>query len=330
MSIKKILLSTVFVLTLALAAASLYFIKSYPAVDPAPDLQVEITPERVERGRYLANHVAVCMDCHSTRDWGAFSGPLVAGTLGKGGELFTRDMGFPGDFYAPNLSPHHLNSWTDGEIYRAITSGVSKDGRPLFPVMPYPAFGQMAEEDIYAIIAYVRSLPVQENEVPVSTADFPFNLIIKTMPMRPSHASAIPEKSNQVAYGAYLFSAASCIDCHTPFEKGKYDMSLANAGGREFPMPTGTLRTPNITPHESTGIGQWTEEQFVARFKSYADSGYTPPKIGPDDFQTIMPWTMYGGMEEDDLKAIYAYIRSLQPIENMVERFSPVASVGGK
>jgi len=330
MNIKKIILSVAFVLILALVAASLYFIKSYPAVDPAPDLQVEMTAERMERGRYLAHHVAVCMDCHSTRDWGAFSGPLVDGTLGQGGELFTRDMGFPGDFYAPNLSPHHLNSWTDGEIYRAITSGVSKDGRPLFPVMPYPAFGQMAEEDIYAIIAYVRSLPMQENEVPVSKADFPFNLIMKTMPMRPTHASAIPDKTNKVAYGAYLFSAASCIDCHTPFEKGKFDMSLANAGGREFPMPSGILRTPNITPHEGTGIGLWTEDQFVSRFKAYADSGYTAPKIGPDDFQTIMPWTMYGGMEEDDLKAIYAYIRSLQPIDHEVERFSPLASANSK
>lgn len=325
MTIKKIALYTVLVLTFAILCFSVYFFNAYPNVDEAPDITVELTPERIARGEYLAHTVNVCMDCHSTRDWSSFSGPLVHGTLGKGGELFTKELGFPGNFYAPNITPKQLGSWTDGEIYRAITSGVSKDGRPLFPVMPYEAYGKMAKEDIYSIIAYIRTLPVQDNVVPVSKADFPFNIIMKTMPSNPKHVTQIPERSNPVAYGEYLFSAASCIDCHTPFEKGKYDMTLANAGGRTFPMPAGILRSPNITPHESTGIGQWTEAQFVARFKSYADSNYIAPKLEKEDFQTIMPWTMYGRMEESDLKAIYAYLKSLSPIENLVERYSPYA-----
>jgi mono/diheme cytochrome c family protein len=325
MSVKKIAATIVVLLVMSVIALGFYFNAAYPAVDPAPDIQVEITPENVERGRYLAHHVTVCMDCHSSREWELYSGPLLHGTLGMGGEHFPREMGFPGDFYAPNLTPYHLANWTDGELYRAITAGVSKDGRALFPVMPYPAFGKMAKEDIYAIIAYLRSLPAQESEVPTSKADFPFNLILKTLPQMPTHASAIPDKTNKIAYGAYLFSAASCMDCHTPYEKGKFDMSLANAGGRAFPMPSGIIRTPNITPHPSTGIGLWTEEQFVGRFKAYADSHYVPARIGPEDFQTIMPWTMYGGMEEEDLRAIFAYLQSLPPVEHSVERFSPLA-----
>lgn len=79
-------------------------------------------------------------------------------TLGAGGEKFDRTMNFPGEFYSKNITPFALKKWTDGGIYRAITSGVSKDGHPFFPVMPYPNYNQMATEDVYSLIAYLRSL----------------------------------------------------------------------------------------------------------------------------------------------------------------------------
>lgn len=325
MKVKTILTTVFAILFLGIAAFAIYFNTALPKAIDIPNLKVQGTPEQIARGKYLAHSVAVCMDCHSTRDWSKFSGPLVPGTLGMGGEAFTAELGFPGNFYAPNLTSYHLGEWKDGEIYRAITNGVSADGRSLFPVMPYHSYGQMAEEDVFSIIAYLRTLPEQKNDVPASKADFPFNFIIKTMPSPPQHAKSIPSKSDPVAYGAYLFRTASCIDCHTPFEKGAYDMTLANAGGREFPMPGGILRSPNITPHE-TGLGNWTEEQFVQKFRAYADSSYSPPVLAQGDFQTIMPWTMYGTMTEEDLKAIYAYLRQLQPIEHAVERFSPLAA----
>lgn len=324
MKIIRLLSIAVGALLVVILLFAAYFFAAFPKVGPAPDLKIEVTAERIQRGHYIAHSVAVCMDCHSTRDWSKFSGPLMEGTLGKGGEWFSKDLGFPGDFYSPNITPYKLADWTDGEIYRAITSGVSRDGRPLFPVMPYHAYGQMALEDVYSVIAYLRSLPAQENEVPVSKADFPFNFIMRTMPAEGALLAQLPDRSNKVAYGSYLFKVASCIDCHTPFEKGAYDMTLANAGGREFPMPSGLLRSPNITPDDETGIGQWTEEQFVQKFRVYADSNYVPHELGPKDFQTIMPWTMYGTMEEEDLRAIYAYLRSLAPIKHEVNRFEPL------
>jgi len=109
---------------------------AYPKVDAAPDITVEITPERLERGEYLANHVNLCMDCHGIREWDKFAGPPKPGSEGTGGEHFNHDMGFPGDIVSRNITPFGLKDWTDGEVYRAITSGVSKDGSPLFPVMP--------------------------------------------------------------------------------------------------------------------------------------------------------------------------------------------------
>ncbi len=94
-----------------------FYVKSaFPKVDAPPQLKVDITPERVARGKYLANHVMVCIDCHSTRDWSKFSGPIVPGTEGKGGDMFDESMGFPGTFYARNITPYGIGNWTDGEV----------------------------------------------------------------------------------------------------------------------------------------------------------------------------------------------------------------------
>ena len=75
-----------------------------PNVGDAQVLKINYSQERVERGKYLANNVTVCMDCHSTRDWNKFSGPLMPGTLGKGGELFDQKFGFPGAYYSRNIT----------------------------------------------------------------------------------------------------------------------------------------------------------------------------------------------------------------------------------
>ena len=94
------------------------------------------------------------------RDWTKFSGPAKPDTLGAGGEKFI--LGPAGVVYSKNITPAAIGSWTDGELLRAVTQGVSKDGTPLFPLMPYPHFGAMAEEDIHAVLAYVRSLKAIE------------------------------------------------------------------------------------------------------------------------------------------------------------------------
>ena len=89
-----------------------------------------------------------------------------------------------------------------------------------------------------------------------------------------------------------------------------------------FVLPTGIVRSSNITPDKETGIGNWTEEMFVNRFKAHADSLFIPVEVS-DGFNTAMPWTMYAKMDEDDLKAIYAYLQSLEPQKKQVLRFSP-------
>jgi hypothetical protein len=293
-----------------------------PDVGEPEDIKVEITPQRVERGTYLANSVASCMDCHSERDWSKFAGPVVEGTSGKGGEEFSQKFGFPGKFYAKNLTPYALKDWTDGELLRAIAAGVNKKGEALFPVMPHPSYGRLDREDLYSIIAYLRTLKPIESSVPDSKADFPMNFIINTIPQKPQY-STIPDPSNPVAYGAYLFTAAACGDCHTKKDKGAPVEGMELAGGFEFPMPHGGIvRSANITSDKETGIGTWTEDQFVARFKTYSDSAYKPLDVKKGEFNTIMPWTIFSTMKTEDLKAIYAYLKTVKAVKNKVERFS--------
>jgi hypothetical protein len=319
----KILGVLLLVVVLVVVGAITYVTQALPNIDIPADLKVEVTPERVSRGEYLANHVCVCMDCHSTRDWNTFAGPLTPGTLGQGGEVFDQTMQFPGRFISRNITPHGLGSWSDGEIYRAITSGVSRDGHPFFPVMPYPYYNTMDSEDVYSIIAYLRSIPAIASEPEPSKADFPVSVIMHTIP-QPAAPVKRPDPSDKLAYGAYVANAAGCRECHTKMEKGK-PVGEPFAGGFEFNFPNGAVvRSPNITPHPENGIGGWSREQFIARFKAYSDSTYVPKRIdwAKGDFQTVMPWAMYTGMTDQDLGAIYDHLRSMAPVDNVVERWT--------
>jgi mono/diheme cytochrome c family protein len=301
-----------------------------PNVGPPTELKINYTPERIARGEYLSNHVTVCMDCHSTRDWTKFSGPLTPGTLGKGGEHFDQALGFPGAFLSRNITPKGISRYTDGELFRVITTGVTKEGRAMFPVMPYPYYSKMDPEDIMSIIAYIRSLPPIDNDVPASVPDFPMSVIINTIPKKATPGTR-PDESNTLAYGAYLLNASGCIECHTPAKQGQIIQALAFSGGREFNLPDGSvLRSANITASPTTGIGNWTEDAFVNRFKSYVDSNYHPPTVEKGAFNTIMPWTMYGGMKRSDLAAIYAYLHSQPGKENTVVKFTPPPAVAKK
>ena len=323
---KKVLkyVGYVFAFALVTVAALLTYVKAaLPDVGKAEDLKIKYTPERVARGKYLATSVTVCMDCHSKRDWSQFSGPLVPGTLGQGGERFDQSLGLPGIFISKNITPHGINRYTDGELFRVITTGVNKEGKAMFPLMPYPYYGRMDPEDIYCIISYVRSIDPIKNEVEQSQPDFPMNFIINTIPQPANHQKR-PDKSDQIAYGAYMINATACVECHTQVDKGQIIPELKFGGGREFPFADGSVvRSSNITSDDETGIGKWTEELFIQKFKAYADSNYVSEKINAGEFNSYMPWTMYAQMERDDLTAIFRYLKSIKPISNKVTKFTP-------
>jgi mono/diheme cytochrome c family protein len=319
--ILKVSAIVVGVLFLLIASGLSYLKFALPNVGPPPEISVEGTAQQIERGRYLANHVNVCIDCHSTRDWTKFAAPPIAGTEGKGGELFDQSFGFPGRFVSKNITPFHLSSWSDGEIYRAITTGVGKSGAAFFPVMPYKYYGKMDSEDVKSVIAYLRTLAPIEFESEASQADFPVNFIINTMP-EPASPNKKPDPSNVIEYGAYVTNAAGCKECHTKQENGQV-VGPDFAGGFVFNMGNGyAVSSMNITPHNS-GIGTWSKEVFIQRFKMYVDSAYVLPEVdmAKGEFQTVMPWTMYAGMTEEDLGAIYEFLRTVEPVDNTVTRW---------
>lgn len=320
----KILLYIVLALIIAALGLFIYVNTAFPSVGPAPDIKINPTAERLARGEYLFHHVSMCGDCHTTRDWTMFTAPVKEELLASGNfDEFNEELGFPGTFYASNLTPANLGSWTDGEIFRAITTGVNKDGRALFPVMPYKNYGQLDKEDLYSIIAYIRSLKPIERETPISEVNFPMNLILKTIPSE-AQLSKRPDKSDVINYGKYMITAASCADCHTPAEKGQALPGMDYAGGFAFNLPTGgVVKSANITPDKETGIGNWSKEQFINCFKSYLDSNFVPEKVKPNEFNTLMPWTKYAGMKEEDLGAIYDYLMTVKPVSNKVEKFTP-------
>ena len=316
---KKILLYTVITIILVVVIAISYITLALPNVGAAEDIKIASTPQRVARGEYLANHVTLCVACHSKRDFSRFAGPILDGRLGEGGEIFDAKVNFPGSVAVPNITPYKLKDWTDGEIFRAITTGVRKDGSSIFPLMPWPSYSKMSREDVYAIIAYLRTLkPIQAN-YPRATYNFPLNIIVHTMPQKAS-LGTIPDTTDTVKYGRYLVTAAACMDCHTQNNNGKMLAGMEFAGGREFRVLNNKIHSANITPDNATGIGAWTSSVFVERFKNYNDP-LKSTKTSTTDVQTIMPWYDYSGMKEGDLKAMYAYLKTVKPVNNKVIKF---------
>ena len=315
----KIVVGLVVLLVLVAACGYAYLMFAFPDVPPPTAFKIEPTPERLARGKYLNDHVVGCTTCHTKRDWSRFSGPIMADQLGAGGEPF--NLAAAGMAYSKNITPAAIGSWTDGELLRAVTQGVSKDGSPLFPLMPYPHYGAMDEEDVHAVLAYIRSLKAIENTPPDSKFNFPLNLIVRTIPKANTFGKR-PSPEDKVAYGKYMTRSALCSDCHTPIdERGTPLPGMDFAGGQEFYETGYRVRSANITPDANTGIGSWTEQQFIDKFKGFenpTNAALTEPEKPQN---TVMPITAYAGMTREDLSAIYAYLRTLKPVTNRVEKF---------
>ena len=328
----RILLALVLVALVVVGVGLGYLFLRYPVTQPPSAMKVEATPERLARGEYLTLHVVGCVACHSEPDLAKFSLPIKPGTHGKGGELFDEDDGMPGKVYAKNITPAGIGTWTDGELIRAMTAGVSRDGTPLFPIMPYPNFGKMSEDDVHAIVAYIRTLKAIENTPPARTLTFPMNLITRIIP-GPAAFKPRPPEGDRVAYGGYLVNAASCSDCHTPVDgQGQPLPGHEFSGGTVFRNHQTRFRvvSANITPDADTGIGSWTEQQFIDKFKGFEtpdDRVLTPAEQRQN---TQMPWTQFAGMTREDLGAIYTYLRTLKPVTNRVSKFPDAQPVGGQ
>lgn len=295
-----------------------------PRVREAPSLKVEPTPEKLARGRYLVENVTVCFHCHSQSDMSLFGTPPKPGTLGAGGMCMGPETGFPGTMCASNLTPDAetgLGQWTDGEIIRAIREGVSRDGRPLMPIMPYRLYRELSDEDAQAIVAWLRTIPAVRNPLAPTRLDFPLNVIARLMPEPVEHPVPMPSRSDTVAYGRYLATVGGCVECHTPVDEQHEPLPGKQfAGGQEFELEKGAVvRSANLTPH-ATGLGGLSREVFIRLFKRHA-LPEARRQVEPR-FNTVMAWMSYAGMTEEDVGAIYDYLKTVPPVENSVTSWS--------
>jgi len=317
----KSLLKAAALLAVALAAAVVYALTARPALRPPSPERIEPTPERLERGRYLAVNVLSCFDCHTRRDWGRYGGPSV-GPMGAGGHCFTRDDGFPGTICSPNITPDRetgIGDWSDGEILRAMREGVDRDGNALYPRMPYLEYRALSDEDARSVVAFLRSIPPLRHAMPETRISFPASFFIKRLPQPLSGPVAPPNREDKIAYGRYLAEIAGCRSCHTPVDRRQQPIpELAFSGGHEFTGPFGTVRASNLTPHE-TGMGSRTREEFIGIFKAFSDVGGVAAPIDPHA-NTVMPWFALAGMSAADLGAIYDYLQTVPAVENRVEK----------
>lgn len=320
--LKKILLATGALLVAVVLFAVVYLNLFLPASRPPADVVVPVDAAVRARGEYLFNHVTVCGACHGARDWDRYGAPAL-GAIGVGGECWTEEQEFPGQVCAPNLTPDPetgLGDWSAGEILRAMREGVHRDGHGLFPIMPYDVYRNLSDNDALAIVAYLQSLPAQRVPRAERHIPFPASLATRFAPLPVDGPVAAPDPSDRVAYGEYLTNIAACRFCHTPVDESMAPIPGRDfAGGHAFPTPHGRAVSSNLTPHE-TGIGGIDEESFVFLFRAFEGEEDVAAPVSPG-IVTVMPWFWYASMSDDDLKAIYAYLQTLDPIENSVDNW---------
>jgi hypothetical protein len=314
------------ILILLFAAGFAYFYFRSPDMASPANIVVDKSPERVARGKYIFTRISYCDDCHSEQDFSRLARPVIESTRGYGKLMADKDM--PGEIYAANITPDvetGIGSWTDGEKIRAIREGVDKNGRALFPVMPYQFYRNMSDDDVQALVAYMDTMPAVKHKLPPTRVNFPDSMWMKGDPRPVNGPVKAPDRGNLVQYGAYLQTISHCEVCHTPYPDLKPDRQHRLAGGRRFITPAGTVYSANITPDKATGIGDWDFARFKQRLTTFREyeNAEGPPKIGPDRF-TMMPYEAYAHMEDSDMLAIYSYLRTVVPVHQKVDSYKGV------
>ena len=272
----------------------------------------ERTPARLERGRYLAEARHACLGWHSERDWTAPGAPVVAGRAGAG--VVWTSEGMPW-LTAPNLTPDPetgLGRASDDAVARAIREGIGSDGRALFPLMPYGEYRRLPDEDVAAIVVYLRSLPPVRHALPRSALPFPLSLIVRGIPRPLTGPVPAPDLSTPEKRGEFLLRTAACHHCHTPMKRGGFVAALDMAGGSRFTTAGGAASATNLTP-DDTGVAHYDAATFVQVMRT--------GKLGT--LSPVMPWVFFGRMNDEDLAAMHAYLRTLKPVKHVVANGPP-------
>jgi mono/diheme cytochrome c family protein len=274
----------------------------------------ESTPERLVRGKHIAI-TSGCIFCHSTHNWSAEGIPILSGMEFSGDVMPFFDM--PGRVVTANLTPDPetgAGNWTDDQLARAIREGIGHDGRALFPMMPYSFFRKMSDEDLASVIVYLRSLPPVRHPLAPTQIIFPVKYLIRGVPQPVTEPVVAPDPSDRLKWGEYLVRMSICAECHTPSSKGKTPPGMAFAGGFPIEWSSGSVASANITP-DASGISYYDEALFISVIRT----GHVKArKLNP-----VMPYAYYNDYNDDDLKTIFGYLRTLKPVKHRVDNSLP-------
>lgn len=308
---RKILLALVGIFVVAVIGLAVYimsrqnlkFDAAYPNISASTDSGV------VARGHYIVRSVAPCASCHG--DTTQFAANMAGEDVPLGGG-YHWDIP-PGTIYARNITPDRetgLGRVSDEAIARALRNGVGHDGRALLPFMEMQG---LSDEDLVAVVSYLRSQPPVRNVVPAHTFT-PLGKVLKaTLLANPIGPKETPPASSPrgatLENGRYLTESVSlCWACHTQRSEATGELSGPRYGGAtgfiEPSDPGHVWAPPNITSDPTTGkLATMTEDEFVARFRAGRLLPGSP-----------MPWQAFARMSEDDLRAIYLYLKSVAPV----------------
>ena len=276
------------------------------------DYQVESTPERLARGQKLVG--SLCIGCHINRVEGNLSGGLMPDAPKEFGEI-----------YAPNITQddqYGIGTWTDAEIMYLLRTGIKRDGKYAPPYMAKLPF--LADEDMASIISFLRSDNplVAPSSIPDKPCEPSFltialsNTVFKPLPF-PESSIPMPNTNNTVEWGKYLALNMECFSCHSAdfksndFQTPEKSVGYFGGGNQPLDLAGEVMFTPNLTPDNETGIGNWTKDQFIVAVKSGKVEGQVSLRY---------PMNPYSRLSDDEVGAIYDYLRTIPPIKNKVDR----------
>lgn len=282
------------------------------------------TPQRLARGQYLVEGLLQCPACHSENDFSkrpfeVFPGKKLGGFVFPNIELGLQK---PNRVVAPNISPdpeYGAGTWKDADFVRALRQGIGHDGRTLYPLMPYFYFRNLSDEDLASVIVYERSVAPVHIQRPKTRLTAELKKAFQPLPPLP-HVPE-PDRSDRVKYGEYLVVGGHCDACHTPTDdKGAPFPGMAFSGGAplvgtwEGGKKLVTVNALNLTP-DPAGISYFDERMFIEVIRN---GGFKTRPLA-----NIMPWAYFRNLTDDDLKAIFAYLRTLKPVCHHVDNTEP-------
>lgn len=273
---------------------------------PLTGYQIASSTKRIERGKYLVNGVLGCFRCHAEVDSARPGWPALDYRLGSGNLLYKDDSIA---LYAPNISSDKetgAGTWSDDMFIRALRNGIGHDGRAL-TAMPWWTYRSLSDEDLFSVICYLRSLQPIENNVPMRHLNPASEKQLQNEPRSLQVINvAEPDTSTILAKGKYLVTIGECLGCHTAW----YERNPGYFGGGN---PIANERTDSIIvsaniSSDASGIGTWNDETFIRVIRTGKNGS----------LHHTMPWITFRNMNDGDLKAIFAALKTTFPVEHHI------------